>query len=94
MEPKERKLVKVTYHYSDGYEIEKEPWKTPLETLDEWRDSEFTLEDLKKDMVKHYGRFEAWVSAGFVYMINDLSIDDWRANEILQEWADEWALPF
>ena len=87
-----KELKEVTYHYTDGTSITREPWKTPLETLKKANDEEWSISDLKEFMQKHYSAYDGWVSMAFSYLM-DLGYTVDEANEELGKWTNEWELP-
>lgn len=88
-----KELIEVTYHFSDGTEVTKPRWLTPNEQLAEARDEEWSKEDLYEFMQKHFSNYDKWLSFAFCYLL-DLGLTDTEANDIIDEWANQWSLPF
>ena len=87
-----KELEAVTYHYTDGTEKKREPWKTGLAKLQEWIDLSYSIEEIKEEAQKAFGKFDGELDIINTYLINTLNLTSEQANDMIDEWGKEWGI--
>lgn len=86
-------VTKIRYYFDDGDYKDYPPRPTASEELERYTKENFTLIELKEELQRPLSNFDEALSTAYTYMVRELGLTDERANVILTEWCDEWAVP-
>lgn len=86
-------VKKIRYYFDDGDYKDYPPHPTALEELERYKKEQYTLLQVKEELQRPLSKFDEALSLAFVYMTRELGLSDAKANELLSEWCEEWAVP-